>query len=754
LRGELEADRVEATRRRGDVAPVGVRAHYGLDVDVTGRGRTRREESTVGARYRSGSELLNSVTGSERFHSEGRPSTEHRKKPINAMAALASFASDFDVIADWYYYYATRQQAKEYEEEGATVIPPHLINALLASCVIGTILWVVLATDGRILMPLMRPLGIEGISTGYVLLLCVLFEDLPQVLLTSLLDDYYEEDETFSSIAVFNLCTSVYDTMIKIAEAYDERHDVVETGVWCKAIYRGHRKSVSSLAILPSSISKEYHSPVIPGGSMIFDDESQMAPKVEKGHQPSRGISSRHLRWSHKSQILRWRKQSTHAELMARQSSPPFLTGSHDGTVRLWDPSHFRPCRRKFKCHSDWVTSVCVLGTNVGFASLLASIQGDVAVDNHSPSKSFGSFDTAEDVGNVGRVTGRFRRRDQEKDEDTCDVYFLTGSRNGTIKLWSLSSKTSLMTYRIDYDNQQEQQTDGGAGAPSDNKNAEAVTSLLTLDTATASHFISGHRDSSARLWDAATGDCLRVYRGHSGWITSLCGTGDGGKTFVTGSGDATAKVWDAKRTSGGSLSLFLESFEEAGGWNLGQREKRSQKVPKTRNTGLVPTFASEEEIGMEFHSPVEKISIITFSGHSGAIFSVAELEPKKTIVTGSADRTAKVWSIETGSCLSTLRLQSAVSVVAAFDEHSILTGSFDRTAKLWDVDTGDCIRTFGEHGHDVTGIASCGNGRTFVTTSSDSIARLWTVTTANMQQLIQEAEDEYYKGHDGELLS
>ena len=58
-----------------------------------------------------------------------------------------------------------------------------------------------------------------------------------QVILCFLVEDYYEEGGFLSSeVAVFNVMASLYDTLIKLAESYDQRHDVVETGGFCKAI--------------------------------------------------------------------------------------------------------------------------------------------------------------------------------------------------------------------------------------------------------------------------------------------------------------------------------------------------------------------------------------------------------------------------------------------------------------------------------------------------------------------------------------
>jgi accessory gene regulator protein AgrB len=94
--------------------------------------------------------------------------------------------------------------------------------------------WLTLATDGAVASPLLRLLGCDKISMGYVLFLCVIIEDIPQVVLTFLVEDYFEENGDFNNYALVNVIASLYDTLIKLAEAFDERADVVETGIWCK----------------------------------------------------------------------------------------------------------------------------------------------------------------------------------------------------------------------------------------------------------------------------------------------------------------------------------------------------------------------------------------------------------------------------------------------------------------------------------------------------------------------------------------
>ena len=55
---------------------------------------------------------------------------------------------------------------------------------------------------------------------------------------------------------------------------------------------------------------------------------------------------------------------------------------------------------------------------------------------------------------------------------------------------------------------------------------------------------LTGSYDKSARVWDAATGACLRVLKGHSDMIHGCTFSSDG-RLCLTASADRTGRLWN-----------------------------------------------------------------------------------------------------------------------------------------------------------------------------------------------------------------
>jgi WD40 repeat protein len=89
-------------------------------------------------------------------------------------------------------------------------------------------------------------------------------------------------------------------------------------------------------------------------------------------------------------------------------------------------------------------------------------------------------------------------------------------------------------------------------------------------------------------------------------------------------------------------------------------------------------------------------------------VTGVAVSPDGRRIVTGSEDKTARVWDARTGAELTILRGHgdAVTSVAISADGLRIVTGSEDRTAKVWDARTGAELSILKGHDRAVTGVA------------------------------------------------
>lgn len=90
--------------------------------------------------------------------------------------------------------------------------------------------------------------------------------------------------------------------------------------------------------------------------------------------------------------------------------------------------------------------------------------------------------------------------------------------------------------------------------------------------------------------------------------------------------------------------------------------------------------------------------------GHSGPVYGLSFSADNKYLVTTSADRTARLWGLETGSNLATYKGHNYPAWDVDFGPEGFYfaTASHDRTARLWSCDQIFPLRIFVGHLADV----------------------------------------------------
>ncbi|TFK61453.1 WD40 repeat-like protein [Pluteus cervinus] len=111
------------------------------------------------------------------------------------------------------------------------------------------------------------------------------------------------------------------------------------------------------------------------------------------------------------------------------------------------------------------------------------------------------------------------------------------------------------------------------------------------------------------------------------------------------------------------------------------------------------------------------------FQGHNDSVQSVAYSPDGRHVISGSYDRTVRIWDATTGQTVGQ-PLQghsSAVSsVVYSPDGRYVVSGSYDRTVRIWDAITGQPV---------VKSVAFSPDSRYVVSGSSDMTVRIWNAT-------------------------
>lgn len=93
-------------------------------------------------------------------------------------------------------------------------------------------------------------------------------------------------------------------------------------------------------------------------------------------------------------------------------------------------------------------------------------------------------------------------------------------------------------------------------------------------------------------------------------------------------------------------------------------------------------------------------------------------------LATGSYDSTIKIWDIETGKEIRTLRGHTSGIRCLQFDDTKLISGSIDMDIKVWNWRTGACVSTFHGHSNGIVGLHF--DGSVLASGSMDKTIKVW----------------------------
>ncbi|WPD24270.1 MAG: trypsin-like peptidase domain-containing protein [Candidatus Electrothrix scaldis] len=329
-------------------------------------------------------------------------------------------------------------------------------------------------------------------------------------------------------------------------------------------------------------------------------------------------------------------------------------------------------------------------------------------------------------------------------------------SKDNIIRLWDIGSGKELSSFKGNYGR---------------------IESLLFSNDDKL--LATGFTDGTVRLWEVASGKILHVFRGHSGYAEYISFSPDGERLASGSSVESIINLWDTN--SGKRLATLKDQGGDINSINFNYNGTLLASGSHNGTVKLWDTIMHdnetkllEEERGYRYQLPnssscfgsilrasgyengtieVRNINTgksIILQGHIGNVTSVSFSLDGKKLVSGSDDKTVRVWDIETGQELTVFRGHVQPVTSASFSPDGKLAASGagfgwgyhdgEGTIRLWNVMSGKELAVLHGHSESVWSISFSPDGKLLSSGSTDTTIRIWNIRTGK--------ELAIFKGH------
>ncbi|KAL1540909.1 WD repeat-containing protein 48-like isoform X1 [Salvia divinorum] len=262
--------------------------------------------------------------------------------------------------------------------------------------------------------------------------------------------------------------------------------------------------------------------------------------------------------------------------------------------------------------------------------------------------------------------------------EQEGNEYLFTGSRDGTLKRWTLSEDSATFSATFE--------------SHVDWVNDAVLTGGNTL--------VSCSSDTTVKVWNRlSNGICARTFHQHSDYVTCLAAAEKHSNICASGGLGGEVFIWD--------LEASLNPISKANDANADDCSTSTNGLGSLSSTSLRPINSSNN---ISLHATQSQGYVpVAAKGHKESVYALATNDRGTLLVSGGTEKVVRVWDPRTGS--KTMKLRGHTDNIRALLLDSTgrycLSGSSDSMIRLWDLAQQRCIHSYAVHTDSVWALAA-----------------------------------------------
>lgn len=282
---------------------------------------------------------------------------------------------------------------------------------------------------------------------------------------------------------------------------------------------------------------------------------------------------------------------------------------------------------------------------------------------------------------------------------------------------------------------------------------------LLSSNTLQDTHLALATNSSLLRIYPTSSehGINCSLLAGHLDTILALDSSVDG-RLLASVSKDTFLRIWapiEGIDDRWGCIGIGEGHAESVGAVSMFKSSTTSSRfiVTGSQDRTIKLWDLSDVDLVVKGEQPRKLSSLVTQKAHDKDVNSIDISPNDKLLATGSQDKTAKIFEINLAKSRASLKHVGTLrghkrgiwNVKFSSFEKVIATASGDKSVKLWTLEDFSCVKTFEGHTNSVLRVNFVNQGQQLLTTASDGLLKLWNIPKETCVTTMDNHEDKVW---------